>query len=180
MRSVGPVPLTSRSVPKERIDTKTNRLCVRCQRVNPRSGSRAAPAWPCHHCRGGLAKRGRRTPAPGILKSGLTIGTNPTQADASALCQSCGACCAFSREWPRFSTEADADLDLIPPTFVDETQGRMRCSGDRCSALIGDVGVATSCAVYAVRPAVCRTCLPGDDECRTARRRFGLAPVLGP
>ena len=29
-------------------------------------------------------------------------------------------------------------------------------------------------AVYSVRPKVCRACLPGDDACEQARRRFGL------
>jgi Fe-S-cluster containining protein len=105
------------------------------------------------------------------------INATRMQADASALCQTCGACCAYSREWPRFSTEADADLERIPPAFVDESQGRMRCDGDRCSALRGEVGVATACAIYAVRPEVCRTCRPGDDECRTARARHGLPPI---
>ena len=45
---------------------------------------------------------------------------------------------------------------------------------DRCAALVGDVGIATSCAVYAVRPDVCRACVPGDDACAMARRRFKL------
>ena len=27
----------------------------------------------------------------------------------------------------------------------------MRCVGDRCSALAGEIGVATACRVYAVR-----------------------------
>jgi len=50
----------------------------------------------------------------------------------------------------------------------------MRCAGDRCTALVGTIGAATSCAVYPVRPEVCRDCEPGDGECVTARRRFGL------
>ena len=98
-----------------------------------------------------------------------------SDADISALCQSCGACCAYSAEWPRFSLEDDAQLALIPSTYVDDARGRMRCTGDRCSALAGEVGVATSCSVYAVRPDVCRACLPGDNACRTARARFGLS-----
>jgi hypothetical protein len=53
----------------------------------------------------------------------------------------------------------------------------MRCDGDRCTALVGEIGAATSCAVYAVRPEVCRTCLPGDDACTLARLRYGLAPI---
>ena len=89
-------------------------------------------------------------------------------------CQACGACCAFSREWPRFSLESDADLARIPAAFVDDEHGRMRCKGDRCSALVGDVGIATACSVYDVRPEVCRACLPGDDACLMARRRYNL------
>jgi Fe-S-cluster containining protein len=72
--------------------------------------------------------------------------------------------------------EDDADLDRIPREFVDDERGRMRCSGNRCSALVGDVGVATACAIYAIRPDVCRACLPGDDACHMARRRFNLEP----
>jgi uncharacterized protein len=90
------------------------------------------------------------------------------------MCQACGACCSFSADWPRFSLEDDAALDRIPCAFVDDSLGRMRCEGDRCAALVGDVGVATSCAIYTVRPDVCRACVPGDDACEMARRRFGL------
>ena len=42
----------------------------------------------------------------------------------------------------------------------------------------GKIGEATSCSIYAVRPEVCRTCMPGDPECAMARKRHGL-PVLG-
>lgn len=92
-------------------------------------------------------------------------------------CQSCGACCAYSRDWPRFSIEDDAALDLIPEKFVNEKQSGMRCDGDRCSALTGRIGAETSCMIYAVRPEVCRTCMPGDVECGVARRRHGLPPL---
>ena len=91
-----------------------------------------------------------------------------------ASCQACGAGCAFSRDWPRFSTEDDADLDRIPCELVDDGLGRMRCDGDRCAALLGEVGVSTACAIYEIRPEVCRACVPGDDACRMARRAFGL------
>ena len=94
-------------------------------------------------------------------------------------CQSCGACCAYSSNWPRFTTEEDSVLDLIPPRFVNERQSGMRCDGDRCSALSGRIGEATTCTVYAVRPEVCRTCMPGDAECNMARRKWGL-PVMAP
>jgi uncharacterized protein len=92
-------------------------------------------------------------------------------------CQACGACCSYSRNWPRFTTEDDAALDLIPEEFVNEKLSGMRCDDERCSALAGRVGVATSCVIYADRPVVCRTCMPGDPECDIARRRHGL-PLL--
>jgi uncharacterized protein len=97
----------------------------------------------------------------------------PSEITASD-CRACGACCSFSAEWPRFSLESDAELDRIPGTYKDADLGRMRCDGDRCSALVGEVGVSTACAIYAVRPDVCRACLPGDDACLMARQRFGL------
>ena len=92
-------------------------------------------------------------------------------------CVSCGACCTYSENWPRFSTEDDSALELIPAVLVNTRQSGMRCEGDRCAALSGKVGVATSCTIYAVRPDVCRTCMPGDVECTMARKKFGL-PAL--
>src|ERR1044072_3560102 len=100
--------------------------------------------------------------------------------DETGPCRPCGACCSYSRNWPRFTTEDDAALDLIPQAFVNEKLSGMRCDGERCSALQGKVGVATSCAIYAMRPEVCRTCMPGDAECAPARRSCGLAPVVVP
>src|SRR5436305_3970826 len=89
-------------------------------------------------------------------------------------CQACGACCSYSSNWPRFTTEDDAALERIPEKFVNDKLAGMRCEGDRCSALSGQVGVATSCRIYVDRPEVCRTCMPGDIECQTARKRHGL------
>ncbi len=97
--------------------------------------------------------------------------------DNDSPCQSCGACCSYSENWPRFTIEDDAALDLIPQKFVNDRLSGMRCDGNRCSALSGKIGEATSCTIYAVRPEVCRTCMPGDPECAMARKRHGL-PVL--
>lgn len=97
--------------------------------------------------------------------------------DAEQLCQSCGACCGYSQNWPRFSIEDDEALALIPEKFVNARQSGMRCVGDRCSALSGKIGDGVRCDVYAVRPEVCRTCMPGDDECNMARKRFGMAAL---
>jgi hypothetical protein len=97
---------------------------------------------------------------------------------ADSPCQTCGACCSYSANWPRFTTEDDAALDLIPAKFVNERLSGMRCDGERCAALSGKVGAATSCVIYAVRPEVCRTCMPGDPECAMARKRHGLAALI--
>ena len=93
------------------------------------------------------------------------------------ICQACGACCAYSADWPRFALETQAEFEAIPREYVDDARGTMRCAGNRCSALSGEVGVATACAIYALRPEVCRACLPGDASCTLARRRFGLAEI---
>ena len=92
-------------------------------------------------------------------------------------CTSCGACCGYSANWPRFTVEDDAALDLIPAKHVNERQSGMRCDGDRCSALSGKIGEAVRCTIYDARPEVCRTCMPGDAECNTARRRHGLTQI---
>jgi uncharacterized protein len=105
------------------------------------------------------------------------VTTGPTPDRTESPCLSCGACCAYSQDWPRFTTEDDAALDLIPARLVNPKQSGMRCEGDRCCALSGQVGLATSCTIYAVRPEVCRICMPGDVECIMARRKWGLAPL---
>jgi Fe-S-cluster containining protein len=89
-------------------------------------------------------------------------------------CQACGACCSFSADWPRFSTESETALDLLPSRFVAEDERGMRCNGSRCSALSGRVGFETSCLVYEIRPEVCRECVPGDAACLMARDAFGM------
>ncbi len=100
-------------------------------------------------------------------------------ATSASACQGCGACCAYSRHWPRFTIEDDDALDLIPADLVNDRLSGMRCHGERCAALVGKVGEATACGIYAMRPEVCRSCMPGDAECALARRRFGL-PALEP
>lgn len=92
-------------------------------------------------------------------------------------CLTCGACCAYSANWPRFSLETDEALARIPPTLVNDRQSGMRCIGDRCSALDGTVGESTKCSIYELRPEVCRACEAGDTECNLARRRFGLPAI---
>ncbi len=90
------------------------------------------------------------------------------------LCRPCGACCATDASWPRFTLEDDAALARIPERLVARDGSGMRCEGDRCTALWGRIGEATSCSIYEARPDVCRACAPGDPECLIARRRHGL------
>jgi Fe-S-cluster containining protein len=125
------------------------------------------------------ADRNPVTPRP--LASALAGDFSSLEDDAGPAgpfdCQSCGACCSYSAEWPRFSTEDDAQLDRIPQEYVAADESGMRWDGVRCSALSGEVGKATVCGIYEVRPDVCRACIPGGDDCLMARRAHGL-PVL--
>lgn len=90
-------------------------------------------------------------------------------------CQACGACCSYSAEWPRFSLESDETLALIPEKFVAADLSGMACENDRCMALGGEIGKHVACTIYAVRPEVCRACMPGDPECLIAREHHGLS-----
>jgi Fe-S-cluster containining protein len=92
-------------------------------------------------------------------------------------CQSCGACCAYAADWPRFTLEDDTAIARIPAALVNDSGSGMRCTADRCAALSGTVGTSVTCTIYSVRPEVCRSCEAGDDACRIARAYFGLAPV---
>ena len=98
-------------------------------------------------------------------------------AQQTSPCQNCGACCSYSPDWPRFSLEDDAALARIPPALVAASGSGMRCIGDRCAALTGEIGKATACTIYDARPDVCRTCQPGDEECNMARVKHGMPPI---
>ena len=105
---------------------------------------------------------------------GASLAGNVEAPSSDDVCRTCGACCSYSADWPRFSLESEARLDRIPRELVGDGERGMRCTGTRCAALVGIVGQSTSCAIYALRPIVCRACSPGDPECREARRHFGL------
>jgi Fe-S-cluster containining protein len=97
--------------------------------------------------------------------------------NATDPCRTCGACCSFDSHWPAFTTDSDADIAAIPHAYVNAANTGMHCNGNRCSALSGTVGIATTCLAYDVRPDVCRACKPGDPECNLARQAYGL-PML--
>lgn len=90
-------------------------------------------------------------------------------------CQTCGACCAYSFDWPELVE--DQDGDGIPIEMIDCDHGRMRCDGDRCCALEGEIGVAVRCTIYNNRPAVCREFSPTKriHDCNRVRKWHGLS-----
>ena len=87
-------------------------------------------------------------------------------------CICCGACCAFSESWPAFI--GDGDSAGIPDELIDFDHRRMQCYGDRCSALVGEIGSGAHCSVYEIRPLVCREFQAGSEDCIMVRRRFDL------
>jgi uncharacterized protein len=97
----------------------------------------------------------------------------PTAELTASECRAYGACCSFSPV-AAVLMGSDADLDRILHAYIDGDLGRMRCSGSRCVAPVGEGGLSTACAIYTVRPHVRRACLPGDDSCKMARWRFNL------
>ena len=74
--------------------------------------------------------------------------------------------------------ESDEEIAAIPEAMIAKDESGMKFENGRCAALTGEVGKHVGCAVYSVRPHVCRTCMPGDEECRIARVEFGF-PIDG-
>jgi Fe-S-cluster containining protein len=72
-------------------------------------------------------------------------------------CQACGACCHYSENWPRFTTEDDAELD-DSEEFVNERLSHAL----RGEPLLGAIGKGRQGAVPDLRRAaqVCRACMP--------------------
>ncbi len=97
--------------------------------------------------------------------------------EAPSVCLSCGACCAYAYDWPELTDESDAHLARIPIEMVDCAEGRMKCTGDRCCALQGEIGKSVSCTIYKNRPNVCRQFQPGTAGCAMVRRHANLPPL---
>lgn len=104
-------------------------------------------------------------------------------------CLACGACCAAFRvafHW----AETDPDQGgVTPPEWTEQLDPHrvaMRGTQARqphCSALLGRVGEAVSCRIYAQRPSPCRELqaawesgLP-SPQCDRARAHYGLRPL---
>jgi Fe-S-cluster containining protein len=87
-------------------------------------------------------------------------------------CLACGACCAYLDSWPVFI--GDGDGAGIPDELIDFEHQRMLCHGNRCAALVGELGNRAACSVYAQRPLVCREFQAGSEDCVMVRRSFNL------
>ncbi|WP_119154590.1 YkgJ family cysteine cluster protein [Caldimonas tepidiphila] len=95
-------------------------------------------------------------------------------------CLDCGACCASYRVsfyW------AEADAAGLPEHLTEQVNPWFGCMAGtqqpspRCAALRGAIGGEVACSVYAMRPSPCRELEAGDEKCRRARARHGLAPL---
>ena len=74
-----------------------------------------------------------------------------------------------------------SDGARLPEAMTEKVTPVMACMAGtqgpspRCVALQGRVGESVRCAVYELRPPVCRDVVPGDERCLEARRRRGIA-----
>ena len=101
-------------------------------------------------------------------------------------CQRCGACCAAFRvdfDGSELTGGAYAWEGGVPPGLAAPLIGRLyRMHGSdaeppRCIALVGAIGQAVACRIYAARPSPCREFEAGQPACARARRRHGLPPL---
>jgi Fe-S-cluster containining protein len=95
-------------------------------------------------------------------------------------CLTCGACCMTYRVsfyW------ADGDARGLAPALTERVNAHVACmagtnaKAPRCAALDGEPGGRYACRVYEQRPEPCREVQIGDDKCRHARARHGLAAL---
>jgi Fe-S-cluster containining protein len=103
-----------------------------------------------------------------------------TESEPGSPCTRCGACCAAFRVsfyWAEAATRG------LPEELTEKIGPVHACMAGtnravpHCAALAGTVGGEVRCTVYEARPSPCREVEPGDDKCRRARERHGLAPL---
>ncbi len=103
-----------------------------------------------------------------------------------SICQSCGACCVSFRVDFHPAELAGGGFawgECVPrDVSVPVTAGIVRMLGTdapspRCVALLGEVGVAVGCSIYAGRPSPCREFDTEHAACHKARQRCGLPPI---
>jgi Fe-S-cluster containining protein len=113
--------------------------------------------------------------------SGCGGSISPTGSGTEHSCLNCGACCAAFRVsfyW------AEAEGRGLPVSLTEKLNPWMSCmagtnaAAPHCVALSGKIGQRVACEVYPQRPSPCREVAPGDDQCRRARRVYGLPPLV--
>lgn len=101
-------------------------------------------------------------------------------------CVGCGACCAAFRvdfhpaelAGGAFAWEAGVPPEMtVPVTARLVRMAGTDASPPRCVALLGEVGVAVACRIYAARPSPCREFDIEHAACARARKRHGLPPL---
>lgn len=110
-------------------------------------------------------------------------------------CLTCGACCAYFRVSFYWGEADPAQGGAVPPDLAEDVTEFYRCmkgtnqAHPRCTALLGEVGAAVRCAIYAGRPSPCREFgvqwvadephVTSDDlaRCNQARAAWGLPPL---
>jgi len=110
-------------------------------------------------------------------------------------CLTWGACCAYFRVTFYWGEADPAQGGTVPPDLAEDVTGFYRCmkgtnqAHPRCAALLGEVGSAVRCSIYANRPSPCREFgvqwgadgprINGDDlaRCNRARAAWGLPPL---
>ena len=108
----------------------------------------------------------------------------------SADCRACGACCLGGYDvatsgWADCTIEDVKRMSRAVRAKLINADGRgwsppatptvmTKKFGAVCTFLRGTPGKRCSCRIYATRPNVCRTFLPGSRACRTARTEIGL------
>jgi Fe-S-cluster containining protein len=103
----------------------------------------------------------------------------------AADCRSCGACCGAADEDEGAASVDATDRERMGQRRVQlyvlgsttaaqwKRQRSGPCAGREallCSALRGSLFERVSCAMYDVRPSVCRDFVPGSDRCLAVRR----------
>ena len=108
--------------------------------------------------------------------------------EASALCQSCGACCVYYFEDGNYAPSAGEtedelefllDLAFYSLRHEEMILKRRKINGRwQCKALKGEFGGAVSCSIYKIRPDACREFEPLSEKCLEARRALGIEPPI--
>jgi Fe-S-cluster containining protein len=103
-------------------------------------------------------------------------------------CQECGACCInpgyFGGTAYVYLTRDESKrmkrlgLSVIHDAGDAHLGSRVQVRGNGqpiCVAFRGDVGATCTCSIYDDRPGRCRGFQVGEEQCKAARRKVGLA-----